>query len=164
MVVTEKAKKRIVRGFVTKDCLIWLVAVLNRFVEELKYSAQPGGDVETGRRWRDHQGSVTAAVRSNRCGSFVLLSVVPGSKKRRRVHLCLPTSLRDGGWKVVDEAMAKLVGAAVKESQPQMAARVVSTVDPKRSFVNVLRGEGGDDSRREKGEEAGASDSVCHQR
>lgn len=76
------------------------------------------------------------AGRANPNGKFTMVTVTPTSGKGRKVIFCIPVGRKGGGWRAVGEAVAKMVGASVKERIFRPVARVANNV----SFVDVLQG------------------------
>lgn len=140
--VTERTKKKVVCGFMTKDCVIWLAAVLRSFATEHGSCKELIGHVvKEGKRWRDNQGTVAVEVCSNMSGCFAEMEISPTSKKGNRVLICFPAGKEGGGWLTVAESMARFVGVVVKEKQPQRLVGGTGTVyTVVASYANVLKG------------------------
>lgn len=68
--VMEKSKKRVVRGFVSKECAGWIVSCLRKHVEEWKNPVQLEVEEREGKRWCDHLASVQLQVLQNGSGRF----------------------------------------------------------------------------------------------
>lgn len=91
------------------------------------------------RRWSDAYGIVV--VHHNASGVFLSLEISPISQKGKKVIICVPARKSSDGWTAVVDVISKLVGVAVRESQPQCQVGVAQGADlVTLSFVNVLRG------------------------
>lgn len=80
----------------------------------------------------------------NGSGSFDRIKILPSSKKGMKTFICIPTGVNASGWRRLAEAMADLVGVAVKDKQPVLpkvrAASHVLPISPHKSFAEAMIG------------------------
>lgn len=146
--ISEKSKKKMVRGFMSKGGVIWLAGLLKSFEE--KPLVMQEEEVIEEKRWRDHQCMVLAAAQVNPNGYFIKVNVTPLSSKGRRVVFCIPAGRNGGGWRAVGEVMAKFVGVLVRDRSSRPATRVMNNLSFAEALNWVSRLEDGEASEKKK--------------
>lgn len=84
------------------------MAVCRKFAGEGRNEGLEECSEKEGRRWRDYQSTVMAAVIG---GNFIKIDISLASPNGRRVLLCLPEGEDSRGWQVFANALEKMVGA-----------------------------------------------------
>lgn len=130
---------RFIRGFVSRECILWLSAILKSWEEEEVNRSSDGGTGGPARCWSDYLGAASVVRRENRSGMFANVEIFPSSQRGRKVLLCIPAGTSGSGWGSVGEAMKQFIITANRVVGIPSKAVPSNSLHHK-SFAQVLGG------------------------